>query len=228
VFNPDDPRKVLNFHTENNLAFPFDRSDTEMFKLFEKIFNITDTRAIIDTMRKEEDEVNFKLNQNFAEKQKLQDEVTEINSSLQTVNKELLASYVSQYKHSSYIVDQYGNKLRTIVGYAPFLKTMQELPKISDIDDEIYNRAVDLEKKLQECQLKSSYITNYTDVSLTPVEEDLVSPILALREKIENVQSLSSKYRDQEAEVQKYTEELSHWEEILKKFDMCPLCGHKL
>ena len=229
IYNPNDPRKILNFQTEDQLAFPFDRSDTEMFKLFEKIFNISDTRAIIDTIRKEEDETNFKIEQNLTEKQNLEQKITELKSSVSGINKHLILNYAEQYKKCSSEIQRYDSEFSTIASYAPFLRTIQEAPVFSHLNDEqIYTETILLEKKIQECLLKETYIKNYTEIQLTPIKEDLDSAVLDLESKLNKIQSLEESIANQKQIIDLNEKAKTKAETELQKFDACPLCGHKL
>lgn len=229
IYDPQDSRKVLNFQTEEQLAFPFDKSDGEMFKLFEHIFNITDTRLVIDTMKKEEDEVNFKLSQNQSEKQNLTEKTKILEAGLYKINKEFLLNYADQYKKCANSAQKCLEKIYKISEYAPFLTTCQQLPILSSNDNgEIFSAVIDLGKKLQECQLKSEYITNYTDLELSGTEEDFGSPVLELESKLNKISTLSKNLIAIEQSIADNEQILKQAEEKLKEFDICPLCGHKL
>lgn len=228
VYNPDDPRKILNFQTENNLAFPFDRSDTEMFKLFERIFSISDTRAIIDTMKKEEDETTFKLNQNLADKSNLQTSKSILQNILQQINPELISAYLNQYKHYSNVVKNYQQKIQTIVNYAPFLRMAQKLPTLVQDDGKIYEEVLRLGKLLNECNQKNSYIKNPLEIELISTEEDLGSHVLELRGKLDQIVNMQSKIEWENTKISESEKEIVSTLEILNRFKSCPLCGHEL
>lgn len=229
VYDPNDSRKILNFQTEEQLAFPFDKSDAEMFKLFEHIFNIADTRAIMDTIRKEEDSVNFKLSQNQTEKTKLESDIAALKQSISGVNKDLLLNYAEQYKNCYGSIQNQYSKLSKIASYVPFLKTVQELPEfLKHNDEEICNEASILEKKLQECLLKESYVKNYTDVQLTPIKDDFDSVVLDLRSKLDKIQVLEQNITAQEKLIKLNENVRAEAEKELEEFDICPLCGHTL
>ena len=56
-----DTNKILNIQTEHDGLFPFNRSSTEMFRLFEEIFQISDSSAILGSIKKEEQDTNKNL-----------------------------------------------------------------------------------------------------------------------------------------------------------------------
>lgn len=228
IYNSDDPRKILNFQTENNLAFPFDRSDTEMFKLFEKIFNIADTRAIMDTIKKEEDETNFKLNQNLTEKANLQSSSSALQEILQKINTEFIHAYLQQYKYCSNQVKKYQSEIQTIANYAPLLQAAQELPSFSHKDDEIYERTIMLKKALEECRLKEAYIKNHIDIELHSSEEDFGTRVAELRAKLDKIVDIQSKMQWESSLIETNELAISEARKVLARFKTCPLCGHEL
>lgn len=68
----DNKNEVVNIHDEWSVLFPFGESDTNMFKLFEDIFNISCSFQIIDEMKKEESNVKLFITSKQQEKDKLQ------------------------------------------------------------------------------------------------------------------------------------------------------------
>lgn len=56
----DSLKRVINFHTEWDLLFPFDRTPAQLFELFEDLINIDDSRAILGRMKDEEGEAKAK------------------------------------------------------------------------------------------------------------------------------------------------------------------------
>lgn len=229
VYDPNDSRIVLNFQTENHLAFPFDKSDTEMFRLFERIFSISDTRMVIDTLKKEGAETDFKLEQNQTEKATLEQKIENLKQSISGINKELLLNYAEQFKSKYAETQNLLSKLRKISSYAPFLLESRNLPLFQEYNgEEICNAVSILEKKLQESQLKFAYIENYTDVNFTHVKEDFGSALLALSSKLSNIQTLAQGISAQEQLIAENEKIMQEMKQKLSEFRTCPLCGHEL
>lgn len=229
IYEPMDPRKVLNFQTEEHLAFPFDRSDAEMFKLFERIFNITDTRAIIDTIRKEKDETKCKIELTTVEKQNSQQKLEEYKKDFNEINKELISAYTDQYKFSASKINILANKIQTIQNYFPYLKETQFLPEFQNLNsDEAFNHLLVLQQKVDECRTKNAYVENYTDLELSSMEEDQALKLQELASKLAKVQKCNSEL-EKTLQLQKIEEQnLEEMEKRLAEFKICPLCGHEL
>lgn len=229
VYDPNDSRTILNFQTEDQLAFPFDKSDPEMFRLFERIFNISDTRTVIDTLKKEGAETDFKLERNQTEKATLEQKIEDLKQNISGINKEFLINYAEQFKRKYAEIQNILSKLNTISSYAPFLLESQNLPQFQENNgDETCNTVSILEKKLQEGRLKSAYIENYVDVAFTHVEEDFGSALLALGSKLSKIQTLAQGISEQTQLIQENEKIMQETEQKLSEFKICPLCGHEL
>lgn len=229
IYEPSDPRKVLNFQTEEQLAFPFDRSDAEMFKLFERIFNITDTRAVIDTLKKEKDETRFRIDLIFTEKEETKNKLDAYKSNLGLFDKNMLLSYKNNCINSWSRVESLKNKIHTIQSYAPYLKSIKDLPEFLKIDgDESFNRILVLRNLILECQNKAEYLKNYEEIKLTETSEEVIERVQNLKDKIETLCSLQKNLEEQKTKEEIEGKIIKDLEEKLGSFKICPLCGHEL
>ena len=230
IYSPEDPtRQILNFQTESNLAFPFDRSDTEMFKLFERIFNITDTRSAIDTLKKDEDQVTLKLNQVLGDKSNYETSIRETEKILSEVDITTIRAYIQQYKTILGRQQRITQEIQHIANYAPFLKTLQTLPKLSKLDDNlVVEHITKLEKNLQEVASKWQFIQNFKDVSFTKEESDRTARLQELASKIDKIVYLEGAIVNENEIIQEAEIDMAEAQKELDSFDKCPLCGHDL
>ena len=103
-FNPKG--NIVNIHGEWSKLFPFEASDTEMFKLFEDIFNISSSFQIEERIKK--DEQGFKAQINSINKEL--NDLTQQNNNLEYVL-ESLDKDVDKYINNLSI---YQNKLKEL------------------------------------------------------------------------------------------------------------------
>lgn len=229
MYDSTDFRKCLNFQTEDQLAFPFDRSDTEMFKLFEKIFNVSDTRAVIDTIRKEEDEVNFKLNQNQIEQNNLTLECNKLTDNLSKLNIDLLKAYCEQHQNSSKALGILKGKIERLSSYAPYLKIVQNLPVLKNFnEDSKCSLILDLKNKILECETKQKYVSNFADIQINPLDESFAEVLTQLQDKIQKVQKSILMLEAQNQIMSGCEESIKSINKELAEYKICPLCGHEL
>lgn len=232
VYDAQDPRKVLNFQTEKNLAFPFDKSETEMFKLFEKIFSISDVRQILDTMKKEESEAIFKLTQTQSEKEKLESEILLTRVCLDKIEKSGLKSLYLDFKTISSLLQKHYQILMKAAQYTPYIKLLQKLPNIKiDLDDsKILESLTRLEHKLKRCSTATNYIQKYSVLGfkLVDIDKNLEETISKQKTKIQQILSIESSIRNQKAEMEKQKVAMIKAQEELDNYRVCPLCGQEL
>src|SRR5574344_544160 len=86
LYDPDDTQKIVNIQGEDNRLFPFDRSEGEQFKLFERIFNISSTTAIIRSANMDEDDVKCKIVENVKSIDDNNRKLEKINTALSDFN----------------------------------------------------------------------------------------------------------------------------------------------
>ena len=225
VYDPNDSRKILNFQSEGDSAFPFDRSDAEMFKLFEKIFNISDTKAIMDTLKKEDEDVTMKLNMSMQEKARLETELEILKESIGSVNRHLLLSYIDQYKHVSSTGERLRGLLLKIASYANVLKESACLPQMSQFDDNLKDRVVSLAGKIDSCLKMQEYIGNCPQVEFSALE-DVEPKVASMKNSILKLEEIESKIQELNSCISVASSIKEQTEQELKKFSKCPLCGH--
>ena len=228
LYEPEDPRKLLNFQTEGDGAFPFDRSPMEMFKLFERIFNITDTRSVIDTIRREKEDCKFKLEFNRTEKSKLEQELGVYEIAFRSINSDLIKNYIQQFNASQNTIERLKSRLQKIISYAPYLEAISKLPELSPVSDSDINSVLDLQHKISVCASREKYLNQYESVELSDTSEDLSEVASMLEAKIVKIQSLEKQTAYQRKIESEGHVELERAKTILSDFDLCPLCGQEL
>ena len=93
-FTLDNSGNLMNVEGELELPFPFDRSPSELFKLFENVFCVSDSATILKAFKEEEDNTQKQLND-------VNDNIKSLNSkisALQTLKNEVDLDKLRQYK----------------------------------------------------------------------------------------------------------------------------------
>lgn len=79
-FSKDDSNNIMNIEEELQLPFPFGLTSSELFKLFENVFCVSDSAVILKAAKGCEDEVKSDINSLELESQKNQVKIRELNS----------------------------------------------------------------------------------------------------------------------------------------------------
>ena len=84
-FVKSDNGEVMNIEGEWNLPFPFDRTPSELFKLFENVFCVSDSATILKSFKEEETDINKQIGDTKDKVQKAKNKL----SALEELEKEV-------------------------------------------------------------------------------------------------------------------------------------------
>ena len=219
-FNPKG--NIVNIHGEWSKLFPFEASDTEMFKLFEDIFNISSSFQIVESIKK--DEQGFKAQINSINKEL--NDLTQQNNNLEYVL-ENLDKDVDKYINNLSI---YQNKLKELSeDYSLYQNTLSN--KTLNIPNEFDTGII--QSTLNKYNiLISDYNTyanslNMANISL-PSEYTLElkeNPYMAdynlYSQLLKDIQTYDTNLNDCNLRIQTLEEEKA-------KIKVCPTCGRPL
>lgn len=219
-FNPKG--NIVNIHGEWSKLFPFEASDTEMFKLFEDIFNISSSFQIVESIKK--DEQGFKAQINSINKEL--NDLTQQNNNLEYVL-ESLDKDVDKYINNLSI---YQNKLKELSeDYSLYQNTLSN--KTLNIPNEFDTGII--QSTLNKYNiLISDYNTyanslNMANISL-PSEYTLelkANPYIAdynlYSQLLKDIQTYDTNLNDCNLRIQTLEEEKA-------KIKVCPTCGRPL
>ena len=214
---------VVNIQNEWKKLFPFDLKDTEMFSLFEDIFNISCSAAIIDDYKKDEKEINKSITNINDEINNLTKQLNNVNSVLERINEEDIDNYIKSINKQQTIVSNLQNDcniLKKLNTYKNIIlpkdfdtivlfKSFQNYRTLQN-DLNIYRQ----QNKLQNLKIpeEKSFIFNENEYKI------VYSNYKNLKEQINNYQQQIDLLNKQEQQVK----------QELKKIKICPTCGHKL
>ena len=95
---------VINIQDEWKVLFPFGLKDTEMFRLFEDIFNISCSFTIIDDYKKDEKEIKSQINQTTSEINNLTQKRVSIEDILNKINLQDINSQLNSLNTKKQVV----------------------------------------------------------------------------------------------------------------------------
>ena len=95
---------VINIQDEWKVLFPFGLKDTEMFRLFEDIFNISCSFTIIDDYKKDEKEIKSQINQTTSEINNLTKKRVSIEDILNKINLQDINSQLNSLNTKKQVV----------------------------------------------------------------------------------------------------------------------------
>ena len=155
----DHKDNVVNIHDEWSVLFPFGFSDTEMFKQFEEIFNISSTYQIIDDIKKDEQDKKSQISLVNDNINKLTQKKNQIKEILDKVDKERVQDLINILTQKQQVIQQLEQDFHNLSKYNT-LKTLvvpEELNMTNLINTGSYYESikVDLENYLVNYNLKN-------------------------------------------------------------------------
>jgi DNA repair exonuclease SbcCD ATPase subunit len=235
-FYIDDKGKLINAPSEWEVLFPFGYSDTEMFQLFEDIFNISSSSTIIDSIKREEQELNKIIKDKRKEVEALTEQTNKTTSAVESA-KPLLAEAEQLRKLIPTLAQYIGELEGDIIKYSSCAKvravqlpgsvpdsftqalaTLKDKLVAIDNDYKIYTQNK-LKKELKTSEVYSLLSIDY-HIDITAVD----SIIKDCKEYI----SCRQKLYTANEEIARIKEQARSTKEELETFIRCPLCGGEL
>ena len=219
-FNPKG--NIVNIHGEWSKLFPFEASDTEMFKLFEDIFNISSSFQIVESIKK--DEQGFKAQINSINKEL--NDLTQQNNNLEYVL-ESLDKDVDKYINNLSI---YQNKLKELSeDYSLYQNTLSN--KTLNIPNEFdtgiiqstlnkYNILIN-DYNTYANSLNMANISLPSEYTLELKENPYIADYNLYSQLLKDIQTYDTNLNDCNLRIQTLEEEKA-------KIKVCPTCGRPL
>lgn len=217
---------VVNIHDEWSVLFPFGESDTQMFRLFEDIFNISCSFQVIDEMKK--DEQNLKSEINRAETdinslQKRQNSLLEITTKLNVADVE---NRINNIQKSSQLVSELREDYSLLS--ANKLVSTVILPNVFDI-----NLLYDSTYRLRELQQDyESYLALNSKCGDVPnfefKEHTFNTEVFEISEDYRNYSNCVREIAECLATLSECESTISEIQSKISKISVCPTCGRPL
>lgn len=218
----DKKDDVVNIHGEWDKLFPFAASDTEMFKLFEDIFNISSSFQIIDNIKAEEKDYKAQIASLNNQINDLTIKNNSINDVLERVNPDV-DSFIKDLQNKEQNVSILTNDYRTLSDNQKYLNI--DIPK--ELDTSLLTEKGNFYSQI----LKDyeNYQVNKQRASLiVPLEKSFdikENPYIEDYNKYQTILNIIAQY---EKELQKIDEEEKVVREKLGSIKVCPTCGQEL
>lgn len=213
---------IINIHGEWSKLFPFEASDTEMFKLFEDIFNISSSFQIVESIKK--DEQGFKA---------------QINS----INKEL-NDLTQQNNNIEYVLDNLDKDTDKYINNLNLAQNkLQELSEDYKVyESTVVNRDLTIPDEFDISKIQTaftSYNTLLADYNAYVKSSNLANMIIPEEHNFELKENpyikdynlynkLLQDVKDYEIALSNLDVRVQQLEEEKAKIKVCPTCGRPL
>ena len=214
---------VVNIQDEWKLLFPFGLKDTDMFRLFEDIFNISCSFMIIDDYKKEEQGIKSSIDQTTKQINAITQDLTNITDILNKFNEQELTNLIDTINTKQQVVSQLQesfNNLSKMIKY-----TQIKVPQLYDTTDLV-------KQSTYYTQLKedyNKYLVNQSKVNINlPDEKTFDLKENPYIQDYNSYKQLLRDIQDYETSLNNYDAQISNLEKEKAKIKVCPTCGRPL
>lgn len=213
---------VVNIHTEWDVLFPFSESDTEIFKLFEDIFNISSLAIIIDKMKADENAINksiFDLENSIAINTK---KINAIQSLNELCNLDELKEY---YKKINVLVNSF-NVLLNDIKIAEKNNKLSNVTKLDNIEEKI--NYIQLNNLLNDINLVKNINESNKIEIIAHINANDINALKQLQCDINLYSNNEMCIGDLYNAIDNNKSIINTCKDKLKEFKVCPLCKSTL
>lgn len=221
----DNKNKVVNIHDEWSVLFPFGESDTDMFRLFEDIFNISCSFQIIDEIKKDEQSIKSSINSNQQEKCELQQKLVVLSDIKQKIDSQYIDNLLTTLQNNLQFISGLKADISIFINSYPY--TLTDLPQVFDITN-LYNSLHKYEELHKDYE---TYVLNKSKQNIIiPIFDfnfDIIEPV-NLRYDYEQYCTTKAGILEYGEEINKLKDELHKLQDKLNLLKVCPTCGRSL
>lgn len=223
----DNKNKVINIHDEWCVLFPFGESDTDMFRLFEDIFNISCSFQIIDEMKKDEQYIKTAITSSQSCITSLQSKKTVLHQIKDRIKKSDITERIGRINNSKNLVVQVQEDFITFS--RNYLMTKINFPQMYDTDrlsnavNDYNNVNIDYNHYCKDSRLKNAKL-EISDYSLDKMK-DLSYEVVTLEKDFNDYKNEKFYINTYKEQIERLNKKYNEINEDLSKIEVCPTCG---
>lgn len=239
-------KKILNIHDEYDYLFPFSYSDTELFALFESIFQICDAKQVITLVKKDANDLQTELLACSTRLKNIGAQVSQLRDFLEGLNPEYLRESKQYFKNQKSLYRSISNDLITTCETREVLDSLE----ISEVREFVFSDPTLVTDYYTTIDLKNSIVDiDDTVIEFENISTEIIEDLNTIKEyqnqiDLMDLDTLNIDIIDHTLCVDFYTvttarvqlnmiySEISALEHTtadildqLSKVDQCPLCG---
>ena len=224
-YRDQDSDDLINIQDEWSLLFPFQKTDSQMYKLFEDIFSINDSSVIFRKIKEDESlckkelcNLNTELLRNKEKSVQLKEYLSSVDINILNKYRDDLSdldNYISTINKDSDMVKEYLRK------YDSLRKLKREEYDLNTLDEYI---SLD-----NDCNyIKSNEVFINFNIERTEYDLTLFEDLMSLNTDCDTVLRYLKEYNSLKEDIKKYEEERESISERLRDVKTCPICNQSL
>lgn len=200
-FIRDFKGKIVNIQTEWDHLFPYDYSPTELFRLFEGMFNFSDTKTITTQIREDERKYNLQLTENSAQAVLFANQKMVLEEGMKELSPVDFRVVADKLDEALSAVESLTPDVSFVVGVVGVVRQVKLLPAKYTLNEEVFSGVQELEQALATVKSAQAY-------------EQVPTQVMVLTTDLSALRVLESDFKDvQEAKrVLELTRELKQFQ----------------
>jgi exonuclease SbcC len=250
--------EIINIQDEWSPLFPFGRTDSQMYKLFEDVFCINDSTIVLSKIKADESESKkdiVSITQNYNRTLKkidklgeflldldidtmsdyrsrftlLNSEVSDLNSSVGIVQKDIkTVSSISSLKIDEIDMTCFDRLNETDIAYR-YMRTNINLLNLDKMENIDFSVFKDVEDLDKSVRdLDKSLRILNVDIDVPVIDTDIFNEVVELESEQDKVVQLLREIKDINVEMDGIDSELEEVKDKLDSLKVCPLCGSNI
>lgn len=95
-YDPEDSRQIMNVQDEDSGFFPIDRTDSQIFRTYERLLSLSCTEDILRTIKLDIDEIDFKISDMTSAIQQSNEQLVQIDKAISNIDETKLKQLEQQ------------------------------------------------------------------------------------------------------------------------------------
>jgi len=223
----DDRGNLANLHGEWDLMFPFDRSEGDLFRLFEDVFQISESNRVLKEFQQQGKKFQKELQENHHKQALTEERVNGINEILSDYNITQLSVITQGYEESKSRYEELQKDIKKALAIQECIELIEELEEfpIGNLSD-MLSKLNSFTNDLDILRLW----TSLTEANFEPFKynPEQLQKGIELKNDIDYVQEQGKKLLKAHKEGIWASKELKQRIELIEKVDICPLCKQSM
>lgn len=227
IYNAEEINPILNIIGEDSGMFPIDRSDSQIFKTYERLLSLSCTQDILRAIKLDVEDIDIKVNDLLKVTQSNNDKISKIDKTFETLDIDKLNKLETELKAYIDVYNQAIALYNAVIkdaNYCQAINNLQEFQKQKLFDCKKFEQLCNdyiTAHKLEKYIAHSSYLAfeqTYFDCTKAYKLNSDYSSALTLSQEIETENKLILEEEQRLKDIQL----------LLDKIDVCPYCGRPM
>ena len=222
LYDPEDTRLLMNIQGEDSGFFPIDRTDSQIFRTYERLLSLSCTEDILRTIKLDIDDIDFRISDMTSTIQRNKEQLLKINNVIDSIDESKLQKLKSELIANKNALTRVNAIKDSCEKDNFYLNKVFQLPEFSTISFDIldFQRKISLLVQVNKLVMYETILS--TNVSLKSYD---ISKLIKSSENLSKAASLLQEMAALKYSIAIDNDKLKDILNILQNIKVCPYCG---